>query len=263
MKRLPGYKILLRFRIGARYFRPPLKYLLNWIIVGKEESNFYYKTNSLNRNQIISSVAFALKTSFEDVERYVVEIETNKEFALDMEKFFQKTRTPITNKPDLGRRIAWYAITRTLKPKVVVETGVAHGLGACVISCALIENEKEGFSGEYFGTDIDSAAGVIYLGKYAEKGRVLYGDSLESLQSLDRKIDLFINDSDHDPDYEYKEYLTIHSKLSENSWILGDNSHASDSLLRYSREKNRRFLFIAEKPEGHWYPGAGVGISIR
>ena len=262
-KLLPGYKISLRLRIGSRYFKKPLAHLMKWIFVGKEESNFYYKTNALNRDQIISSVAFALETTFNNIERYVLEIENNDKFAADIEQFFRTTGTSITGKPDLGRRIAWYAITRALKPKVVVETGVAHGLGACVISCALIENEKEGFSGEYYGTDIDPAAGVVYLGDYATKGKVLYGDSLKSLQSLDKSIDLFINDSDHDPKYEYEEYLTIHPKLSEHGWIIGDNSHASGSLLRYSREKNRRFLFISEKPEGHWYPGGGMGISIK
>jgi len=263
LKMMPGYKISLRFRIGTRYYKDPLKRLSQWILLGKEDSNFYYKINSLNRNQIISSLAFALETSFENVERYVLEIEDNKEFESDVEEFFRRSNTPITSSPDLGRRIAWYALTRILKPKVVVETGVAHGLGACVISCALIENEKEGFSGEYFGTDIDPAAGVVYQGVYSTKGRVLFGDSKESLKNLDKKIDLFINDSDHDPKYEYEEYLIVEPKLTTNAWILGDNAHASESLLRFSREKNRRFLFIAERPEKHWYPGAGVGISIR
>src|SRR6266446_10867828 len=74
-------------------------------------------------------------------------------------------------------------------------------------------------------------------------------------------IDLFINDSDHSAEYEYKEYLTVADKLTPSAVILGDNSHVSDSLRRFSEMRHRRFLFFQEKPKEHWYPGAGIGIS--
>jgi len=73
---------------------------------------------------------------------------------------------------------------------------------------------------------------------------------------------LFINDSDHSADYEYHEYLTIAANLTPNAIILGDNSHISDSLRRFSEERKRNFLVFREKPKDHWYPGAGIGISF-
>ena len=74
-------------------------------------------------------------------------------------------------------------------------------------------------------------------------------------------MDLFINDSDHDVDYEYNEYMTIRNKLSPQAIILGDNSHVSNSLVKFSNENGCSFLFFQEKPDKHWYPGAGIGIS--
>ena len=54
-----------------------------------------------------------------------------------------------------GRRIGWYAFTRILKPKLIIETGVDHGVGACVLTSALLRNKAEGFDGKYIGTDTE------------------------------------------------------------------------------------------------------------
>jgi hypothetical protein len=263
ISRIPGIRIFIRMQIARAYFGKPLRNLFEWIVSGREESNFYYELSPLNREQVISSVAVMLETDYKTIEKYVLEIEMNKNFYSDMNSYLSETSKRSPKTVYFGRRIAWYAVCRHIKPMVVVETGVAQGLGACVISCALIENKKEGFPGEYVGTDIDKSAGELFKGVYAQQGKILYGDSLESLTQLNKIIDLFINDSDHDSNYEYKEYLTVHSKLSDKAIILGDNSHASGSLLRYSRENNRKFVFVPEKPLNHWYPGAGVGISTK
>ncbi len=80
--------------------------------------------------------------------------------------------------------------------------------------------------------------------------------------AISGRIDLFINDSDHSADYELEEYRTVETKLSPDAIILGDNSHISKSLCTFARETGRKFLFFAEQPQGHWYPGAGIGICF-
>jgi hypothetical protein len=161
-----------------------------------------------------------------------------------------------------GRRLGWYALIRELKPNLVIETGVHQGVGACVISSALLKNISEGYPGRYLGTDIDSNAGKLLSGRYKSVGEILYGDSVESLKNVDSEIDIFINDSNHDPEYEEIEYATIAKKLSNKAVILGDNSHVTDKLSKFSLENSREFLFFSEKPKNHWYPGAGIGISF-
>ena len=94
-------------------------------------------------------------------------------------------------------------------------------------------------------------------------GKIIYGDSIDTLNKLDEKIDLFINDSDHSAVYEYNEYLSIKEKLTQNSFILGDNSHVTNCLPNFSKKFNRNFIFFKEKPKDHWYPGAGIGISFK
>ena len=114
---------------------------------------------------------------------------------------------------------------------------------------------------EYYGTELNPNAGGLLVGPLARFGKILYGDSLKSLGMLDKKIDLFINDSDHSIDYEMAEYQTVKGKLSPCAVILGDNSHASEMLSRFSAETGRNFVFFSEEPKNHWYPGGGIGIS--
>ena len=118
------------------------------------------------------------------------------------------------------------------------------------------------FPGEYIGTDINPEAGYLFDGKYTKAGKIIYGDSIDSLKKLNKKIDLFINDSDHSAEYEAQEYKTISSKLTEGAILLGDNSHVTDKLLKFSINNNRHFLLFKEEPKNHWYSGAGIGISF-
>ena len=57
-----------------------------------------------------------------------------------------------------------------MKPKVVVETGVDHGIGSCILCAALLRNTKEGEGGRYYGTEIRTEAGRLLSGIYAEIG---------------------------------------------------------------------------------------------
>ncbi len=56
---------------------------------------------------------------------------------------------------------------------------------------------------------MDVNAGWLFREPYSTFGKILYGDSIESLKNFKEPIDLFINDSDHDPEYEYREYESI------------------------------------------------------
>src|SRR5262249_54351559 len=163
--------------------------------------------------------------------------------------------------PSVGRRMVWYAIVRMTKPALVVETGVDQGMGAVVLCAALKRNAAEGHPGEYRGTDIDPQAGYFLKGEYAKFGKVLFGDSLQSLARLSN-IGVFINDSDHSAEYELAEYEMIRDKLTPRGIILGDNAHVTSRLAEFSLRNGRHFIFLAEQPADHWYRGGGVGVSV-
>jgi predicted O-methyltransferase YrrM len=260
----PMLLFFYRARIAWHYVSVPLGRFLGWLFRSRETTNFTYPLTPLNRSYLISFVSEASKQPYEVVEGYIEELEADtllKSFIqtaiVHSEEGFKADKQVY-----YGRRLGWYAFIRILKPKVVVETGVDKGLGSCVITAALMKNTQEGYPGYYYGTDINPKAGYLLQAPYNQFGKILYGDSIQSLQKLEATIDLFINDSDHSPDYEAAEYQAIEAHLSPSALVLGDNSHYTPRLLEFARRTGRRFLFFQEQPDRHWYPGAGIGACF-
>ena len=261
---IPGNRLLrahARRKRAMSYLNPQLNLVKKWIWEDSAISNHYYKITNLNKIHLSHLIADVTEQDLGIISKYLDEIENDLDFRSQIQLAMYGANSGKTQ-IEFGRRIGWYAVIRATKPKLVVETGVHHGLGACVIAKALHENQSEGFPGRYIGTDIDTSAGRLFTRKFQDQGEIIYGDSIDSLRNLNEKIGVFINDSDHSEDYEYREYKTIENLIGEDSIILGDNSHISDSLSKFSKEMGRNFIFFAEKPENHWYPGAGIGISF-
>ena len=219
--------------------------------------NFYYGLTPRNTEHLISALAFIFRAPHERVQSIAAELPDS------VSVLTAAQRLHIDPARLYGRRLGWYIIARLTHPTLVVETGVHDGIGAVILTEALRRNATEGGPGCYRGTDIDPKAGWLLKTSDVD-AEVLYGDSINSLETLNpESVDLFINDSDHSADYEYREYQVMSTRLSPHGVILGDNAHATDALLDYSREMGRDFVFFDERPSGHWYPGAGIGISIK
>ena len=264
LKRFWLLNFLRRLVQASRYYNGKYLQILLWGIKSREDTNHTYHLSNKNIHYLAHVIAVVTQTDHRLIMSYIDEA---KEDTVLKDSIIETTKNSSLRKfadleVRLGKRLGWYAFVRALKPKVVVETGVDKGLGSVVICAALLKNKEEGHDGQYYGTDINPKAGYLLTGKYQEVGKILYGDSINSLSQFSKKIDLFINDSDHSADYEYQEYLTIKELLSDEAIILGDNSHVTDKLLRFSSESNRKFLFFREEPINHWYPGGGIGISF-
>lgn len=255
------YRQFQRARIIWSYYKSKVLISSKWIFQNTETDNFYYQLQTSNNKDLQSIISIVTKSKLSDIERYFSEISDNKEISEQIRNSWRNDLAMRDSKVGLARRIGWYAVIRAMKPELVVETGVSHGVGALVICAALEKNQNEGCAGKYIGTDINPKAGGLLLEKYNSFGTVVIGDSLATLKSLKEDIGVFINDSDHSAEYESKEYMEIHNKLAPCSVILGDNAHATDSLRNYSIDAGRNFLFFKEIPDQHWYPGAGIGFS--
>jgi hypothetical protein len=275
LKRVPLFRALVRWsrnsilvrayrrrKFALSYYRPQLKYIRGWIWKRTENSNFYYDISELNKVHLAQILSHILKTSYEQILGYFHELESDEDLKKHIELGLKKYGQDFI-RIEFGRRLGWYAVVRAIKPNLVVETGVHQGVGACVLTSALLRNFAEGSSGTYIGTDISKNAGNLLSGKYKSMGEIMFGDSIESLNKLTDKIDVFINDSDHSAEYEAAEYETVTRLLSDNCVLIGDNSHVTTKLSDYSRKHGRDFLFFSEKPKNHWYPGAGIGFSFK
>jgi predicted O-methyltransferase YrrM len=256
---------LFRLKIIFIYLINQSICVLKWLFNSKETTNFTFDLSPLNDVYLVSFIANITNKDYQTVLAYFNELENNQTLIehIEMQTLNSKWSVMADKQARFGRRKGWYALIRILKPKVVVETGVDKGLGACVIASALMQNRAEGFDGYYYGTDINSKAGYLFSQQYKEFGEILYGDSIESLNKLDKQIDIFINDSDHSMEYEANEYEAIKDKLSSTGVILGDNSQGSDKLFKFSIENNRNFIFFQEQFDNQWFPGGGIGVSFK
>ncbi len=248
------------------YFGDQLRAIKPLLRQTQETHNFTYDLTDDNLRYLAETIAVVTGSTPREIEDYIQEALGDHElrsFFDDRMAAYDGQKSPANLQSPFGRRLGWYAVARTLKPAVIVETGVERGHGALLLCAALLKNAAEGAGGKYYGTDLNPAAGWLLAGKYAAVGSILYGDSITSLKSMNETIDLFINDSDHSADYEAAEYETVARRLSDRAVILGDNAHVTDKLARFSRATGRSFLMFKEQPKKHWYPGGGIGISFR
>ena len=254
-----------RALLGWQTVKHPVGNYLRWIFTSNETTNFTYHLTNKNLGYLTCFVAEVSGCTHAQAKAYIQELEFNTALKQHILSIIATSdeRHKADKEVRFARRLGWYAFVRALKPRIVIETGVDKGLGACVITAALQKNAEEGHSGYYYGTDINPKAGYLLTGEYSKYGEILYGDSIESLQRFQGEVDIFINDSDHSAEYEAREYEVIESKLSKNALIIGDNGDATTKLMEYALKTNRSFLYFTEEPEEHWWPGGGIGVAWR
>ncbi len=267
LRRTPAYRLLaLPFRAASAMRYPGVRKrdVARWLISSREDTNFTYDLEESNVADLAAKVAEVTGASLERVTGLIAELEQDTDFRADLRRTIDRSDFRYcTDAPRYARRVGWYAVARILRPKVIVETGIDKGLGSAILCSALRRNAAEGYSGHYYGLDINPEAGWLMTFEHRKFGEIIFGDAIGSLKAFDRPIDLFINDSDHRTEYEASEYDTIEDKLSAQAVILGDNSHESKALANFSARTGREYGFFQERPDGHWYPGAGIGFSYR
>lgn len=256
--------IVPRFKLAISYYTPAFRRIISWTFASREFTNFTYDISERSIFYASQTLSIVTGYSCEQIAEYMEELRSDNQLKQHVISMSRDGEQRYVSDPrcDFGRRLFWYATIRAMKPKLVVETGIDKGLGSVVLCSALIRNASEGSPGKYIGVDINPAAGWLLCGPYREVGTILYGDSIETISELTDGIDIFINDSDHSAEYEAREYEAVARKLTKDAIILGDNAHVTDKLAKFSSAQGRRFLYLVEQPEGHWYPGGGVGISF-
>ena len=257
---LPLLVFPYRCRLIIRYLFRALKKSIPWLFRSKEFANFTYDLTPSNKEYLAWFIANVCDTSEGEIRGYFEELESSVRLQKCINDRLQQHRrgNEIDSEAFFGRRIGWYAIVRATKPKIVVETGTEKGLGSLVLAEALIKNE----SGRLITIDMEPSSGLLIGPEYGGVIERMIDNSLQAISKIDR-IDLFIHDSDHSAEHESREFKLLQSRLSSKGIVLSDNSHVTTELAKWSLEHGRRFVYFAEQPLNHWYPGAGIGVSMK
>jgi predicted O-methyltransferase YrrM len=255
--------ILAKRRIAARYGgiqrSPALTF--RYLVFDRELDNFTYPI--ANTAELSGFVAEVLGTDAASVRTCIDELETDSELETAIRARLARRRDRNSAMP-FGRRLAWYAIARLRRPSLIVETGVHDGLGSTALLRALERNAGDGFPGELVSVEIRPEAGWLIPEGLRGRHRLVVGDSKVELPAAigNRSVDMFIHDSDHAYAYELSEFELIAPRARAGAVLLSDNAHASSAFADFCARHGLDYRFWRERPRGHFYPGAGIGIAI-
>lgn len=140
IKRVPGLRVILRALLRTKIFlRQSFSYVaegISWLLHSRETTNITGDLTPNSERFLSAVVALATNSSVEEVVAYFNELKADSElqnaYKVSIASHADGFVTDST--PRYGRRLAWYALTRILKPKVVIETGVDKGLGSLILA---------------------------------------------------------------------------------------------------------------------------------
>jgi hypothetical protein len=261
-------KILLEILVKS-FFKPKLmKDILNERAQTQDDAKFKNHKYDYDYNSIDEYLSEVYPEH--NIENYKKEFEIlekhTKEFfnKLELEKFPSKKKPyPIDYSINHDSRKFLYILCRIIKPKNVIETGVAYGLSSLYILKSLKDNT--------FGTlhSIDSIfrpwqsvkmIGAVIPKDFRNKWDLEIGKSVDKLPYLLNKFqdtDIFIHDSLHTYQNMMFEFNITFEKIKKNGMIVSDDILSNDAFYNFVTEKKLK-NFIIKVDEG-----VGLGIIIK
>jgi hypothetical protein len=161
-----------------------------------------------------------------------------------------------------------YVLVRHVKPKIVIETGVASGLSSVIFLLAITKNQL----GKLYSIDLPPSeelnkkisqhttiprqknVGWLVPVNLRERWTLMLGDSkiiLPDLLKKENNVDIFLHDSDHSFEHMMWEYETVWPYLKK--ILLSDDIYRHDAFDKFVKDHQCRFYKISRR----------MGIMIR
>jgi hypothetical protein len=233
---------------------------LRYVLADPELDTFSYEL--ANADDLANAVADAAGVPTARVTELFAEVRSDDVLA-DRIRHAARWHPEAKRRPPLGRQLARYAMTRLLQPGLIVECGIKHGLGAAVMLRALERNAEDGAQpGRLIGIDPDPRAGWLVSPRTAGWERVV-ARSTDALPDVlrGRATGLLVHDSVPDvaiARYEYEAALTCAAPMLG---LIG-NGNWTSALRDLGAERGFACFSVAERPAGHFYPGAVQDLAV-
>lgn len=237
---------------------------LRFVLLDPEPANFTYEL--ANEAELASWVQAVARVDRVEVEGVLDELRSDR-------LLVERLRTATAGhgwwtkrSPPFGKRIGWYALTRLLKPALIVETGVHDGLGSLLLLRALERNREQGAAGRLVSFDINPAAGWIAGGGEHPLWELRIEstrDGLAAVLARSPEVGMFIHDSLHTYEHERFELGTAGARLAPDGILISDNVHGTRALADTCDELGLKYVEFHERSRGHFYPGGAMGAGRR
>lgn len=222
------------------------------------------KNNTCRYDGSLSDLQAVINKLFPENEFSISESKKNLDsLYTHIRNFFEsleKYEYPSKNKPyptiynlDEESGLLLYAVCKILKPDVILETGVAYGLGSAFILQALHENKK----GKLFSVDgvfrpwqSKEMIGAAIPETLRKRWNIIYGSSSKKLQSLLKSlspIDIFFHDSLHTYNNMSFEFKTAWPHIKSGGILISDDVGSNDSFHDFGTETKTEPIVYSQK----------------
>jgi hypothetical protein len=261
-RRFNRFRWIAKYRALQTYGVRPLSQpgtAARFILLDPELDNFTFEL--ANEAELPDFVAEVLRSDRNQAAAYMYELKTDLALRSELESHARR-RPYAKRRPEYGRRLAWYAFVRSLKPGVVVETGVQDGLASAVLLRALERNGEEGVAGRLKSFDIMPGSGWLVSERARSDWELVIGSTFDTLErALDgEQVGLFIHDSQNTYECERFEFGVALDRAAERM-VLISNRAPIGGLRDIAAEHGMRYAEFEERPL-HFYPGTPQAAAL-
>jgi hypothetical protein len=264
LRRLSRLRWLEKARIVRSYgvsFRADPCLVARYVLWDPDVGDFSYELD--NEGELVEFLAGSLDLAPEAIAGYLEEIRAEPALTRELSARV-RWRVDMKRRVGLGHRVAWYAVARAVKPRLVVETGIKHGLGALVLLAALERNVREGSEGRLISFDVDPFSGWVVPDRMRRNWEPILASTFAALETAlaGREVDLFICDTPPDYDTESFEMQTALRHAAPGIVLIAANGDRTTVLPELAAEREGEYHYFADRPQRHIFPGAGIGLAL-
>ncbi len=159
--------------------------------------------------------------------------------------------------PAFGKRLGWYALARTVRPQLIIETGAHDGLGSLLLLRALERNLEDGSGGRLVSFDVNPNAGWL-VGRHPLWDLRIQSsrEGLPQVLADSDGVGMFIYDGWHSYDSELWELAATAGHLTPDGVLLSDDAQVTHALADLCRQSGLAYFEFQERPADHFYPGS-------
>jgi hypothetical protein len=263
LRRLSRLRWLQKARIVRHYgvsFREHPWRVARYVLWDPEVGDFSYDLD--NEDELVTFLARTLDLREATVAGYLAEMHADPTFTRELT---QRTR----RRPDMkrhigfGPRVGWYVVVRALKPRLVVETGIKHGLGSLVLLQALARNAQEGSPGRLISIDMDPFSGWVVPERLRGDWQTVFASTFDALEPTlqGEQVDLFICDTPPEDEIESFEVHTAMRHAAPRITLIAGAGNRTTALRNMTAELGGEYHCFPERPRHDVYPGAGLGVA--
>jgi len=175
-----------------------------------------------------------------------------KNFINKQEKIEPNTKEnpyPVSFGLDLSTRHLLFSLCYIIKPKIVVETGVANGFSSSYILHAIKdipESKLISIEKLFFPWHTKKGVGLGIPKKLKDKHILKIGEGKDELKKIDEEIDIFIHDSFHTYNTMMDEFKIAWPKIKKGGILCSDDVSENDAFLDFTDSMNVKPLIISK-----------------